>query len=209
MNIRRQLAVASVAAIAASGGDFMLLLVGNSMRNEPQLQSSAIVLTVGGLLGCVAIPLYALGYSALARVIRSTEPIAAQIVRVGGIAFAALGAFIHGLTWSTIHNSAPAASGPTTPLDAIAASGGTLLGTWIAASVLLLIVAGAIAWSGLLRPRPISVWLASFNPVVITLLIGAFGAATQFGRSYLVPAAPNLAHVVFFVAALFAVAANE
>jgi hypothetical protein len=84
-----------------------------------------------------------------------------------------------------------------------------LLGTWIAASVLLLIVAGAIAWSGLLRPRPISVWLASFNPVVITLLIGAFGAATQFGRSYLVPAAPNLAHILFFVATLFAVAAKE
>jgi hypothetical protein len=210
VNIRRQLAVASVAAIAATGGDFMLLLVGNSMRSAPQLQPPpAIVLTLGGLLGCVAIPLYTVGYSALARVIRSTEPIPAQIVCVGGIAFAALGAFIHGLTWSTIRNAAPAASGPTTPLDAIAASGGMLLGTWIAASVLLLIVAGAIAWSGLLRPRPIAVWLAFFNPVVITLLIGAFGAATQFGRSYLVPAAPNLAHIVFFVAALFAVAAKE
>ena len=49
---------------------------------------------LGGLLGCLFIPLYAFGYSALARVIRSTQPIPAQIVWIGGIAFAALGAFM-------------------------------------------------------------------------------------------------------------------
>src|SRR5512139_1046831 len=206
MNIRRRLVVASVAAVAATGGDFMLLRVGNAIRSDIQLQQPpAIVLTLGGLLGCLFIPLYAFGYSALARVIGSTQPMPAQIVRIGGIAFAALGAFIHGLTWSTIRDSAPAASGSTTPLDAIAATGGMLLTAWIAASLLLLIVAMAIAWSGLLRPRAIPVWLASFNPIVVTLLIGALGAATEFGRSYLVPAAPNLAHIAFFVAALYAI----
>lgn len=207
MNIRPLLAIASVAAVTATGGDFMLLLVGNSMRSDSQLQQPpAIVLTLGGLLGCLSIPLYALGYAALARVIGSTKPVPARIIRIGGIVFAALGAFIHGLTWLTIRDSAPSGSGSTTPLDAIAATGGLLLDAWIVASVLLLIVAIAIAWSGLVRPRAISVWPALFNPVVITLLIGASGAATEFGRSFLVPAAPNLAHIVFFVAALYTVA---
>jgi hypothetical protein len=210
MNIGRRLAIASVAAVTATAGDFMLLLVGNSMRGDLQLhQPPAIVLPLGGLLGCLSIPLYALGYWALAQVIRSTKPIPARIVRIGGIAFAALGASIHGLTWMTIRDSAPAGSGSTTPLDAIATSGGMLLNAWIAAALLLLIVAIAIAWSGLLRPRAIPVWLALFNPVNITLVIGALGAATEFGRSFLVPAAPNIAHIAFFAAAFYSFAVRE
>jgi hypothetical protein len=204
MDTRRGLAIASVAAVTATGGDFMLLLVGNSMRDPHLQQPPAILLTLGGLLGCLSIPLYALGYSALARVIGATKPIPARSIRVGGIVFAALGAFIHGLTWMTIRDSEPAASGSTTPLDAIAATGGMLVNAWIAASVLLGIVAIAIAWSGLRRPRAIPVGLALLNPLVITVSIGALGAATGFGRSFLVPAAPNLAHIVFFVAAFYA-----
>lgn len=175
------------------------------MRSIPLEHPSGIALAIGGLLGCVSIPLYALGYAELSRAIRLTTPIPAAIVLIGGTAFAALGAFIHGLTWVTIRNSALAGTTSTAPLDAIAASGGALLGAWIAASVLMLVVSIAIAWSGVFRPRAIPVWLALFNPVSITLLIGAAGATTAVGRSFLVPAAPNLAHIVFFVATLFAV----
>ena len=44
-------------------------------------------------------------------------------------------------------------------------------------------------------------WIVA-NPAVASVLLAAAGAATELGRAFLVPAAPNLAHVVFFAAAL-------
>lgn len=202
MDIRRGLSIASVGAVAATVGDFLLLLVGNSMRDDLQLpEPPAFALTLGGLLGCLCIPLYGLGYAALAREIESRMPTPARIIRFGGIAFAALGAFIHALTWITIRDSVSAGASATAPLEAIGASGGILLAAWISAAVLTLIVSMAIAWCGLSRPRALPGWLALLNPMTVTLLIGVAGAAAELGRSFLVPAAPNIAHIVFFVAA--------
>jgi hypothetical protein len=206
MNVGRDLSIASMAAVTATAGDLLLLLVGNAMRGDLQVdQPPAIALTAGGLLGCLSIPLYALGYAALARVMQPRAPIPARIVWIGGTVFAALGAFIHGLTWIVIRASVLAGTRSTAPLDSIAASGGTLLSAWIAAAALMLFVSFAIAWAGLaVRPRAIPVWLALLNPLSITLFIGASGAATEVGRSFIVPAAPNLAHIAFFAAAFYA-----
>jgi hypothetical protein len=219
MTTARMLAIASVAALAATGGDLLLLLVGNSLRPQLHLESPpAFVLTLGGLLGCVAIPLYGLGYAAVARVVRSSRPITARVIVFGGSAFALVGAFIHGMTWLTIRDSIHAGTGSGTgpgtgsgtasaaPVDAIVAAGGFLLGAWTVAAVLMLAVSLAIARSGLARRRPIPVRLALLNPVNVTILLGVAGAVTETGRAFIVPAAPNLAHVVFFGAALYALA---
>jgi hypothetical protein len=207
MTTARMLAIASVAALAATGGDLLLLLVGNSLRPQLHLESPpAFVLTLGGLLGCVAIPLYGLGYAAVARVVRSSRPITARVIVFGGSAFALVGAFIHGMTWLTIRDSIHAGTASAAPVDAIVAAGGFLLGAWTVAAVLMLAVSLAIARSGLARRRPIPVRLALLNPVNVTILLGVAGAVTETGRAFIVPAAPNLAHVVFFGAALYALA---
>ena len=53
------------------------------------------------------------------------------------------------------------------------------------------------------RCRAPVAWL---NPAAVTLLLarGAAGLPWEIGRSFLVPAAPNLAHVVFFASLLLA-----
>ena len=48
---------------------------------------------------------------------------------------------------------------------------------------------------------PLPRWLAFANPALLTLGIVFLGAASAVGRAFLVPAAPNVAHVVFFVLA--------
>jgi hypothetical protein len=38
------------------------------------------------------------------------------------------------------------------------------------------------------------------HPVILNLLIGTLGSFSEIGRSYIVPVAPNLAHLGFFIA---------
>jgi hypothetical protein len=201
----RAFALAAAAATAATCGDLMQLWVGNSMRVDMHLvQPPEIVLTIGSLLGCLAIPLYAMGYLAVARTVRPYRPRPATIIAVGGTAFAVTGAITHGLTWVAIRASIAAGTASADPLEAVAASTGPLLDAWVAAAVLMLIVSIAIAWSGFFLPRALPKWLALLNPVNATLIVSAFGAVTELGRAFVVPAAPNIAHIVFFVAALYA-----
>src|SRR5262245_58878690 len=92
-------ALACAAAIAASLGDLLLLWVANSLRPELGLPPpSALALPIGALLGVAAIPLYGLGYAAVARALRPSSPTLARIVLVCGVGGGAVGAVIHGLT---------------------------------------------------------------------------------------------------------------
>jgi hypothetical protein len=51
-----------------------------------------------------------------------------------------------------------------------------------------------LLWHALRGPER---W-ALANPLVVTLALSALGASFELGRWFLLPAAPNLAHVVFF-----------
>jgi len=203
MSNARAFALAAAAAVAATCGDLMQLWTGNSLRVDMHLvQPPEIVLTIGSVLGCLAIPLYAMGYLAVARTVRGHRPMPATIIAIGGTAFAVAGAITHGLTWVAIRASIVAGTASATPLEAVAGSTGSLLDAWIAAAVLMLIVSIAIAWSGFFLPRALPAWLALLNPVNVTLVLSALGAVTELGRAFVVPAAPNIAHIVFFAAAL-------
>jgi hypothetical protein len=45
---------------------------------------------------------------------------------------------------------------------------------------------------------PLDRRLAILNPALLTLALGAVGVTVESLRSFLTPAAPNLAHIVFF-----------
>src|SRR5262249_3103767 len=86
-------------ALVATASDLILLYVVNSRRPElylPTLPPSALWL--GGTLGVLAIPFYAVGYQAAGRALAPLQPGAARFVRVAGVLLALLGALIHGLT---------------------------------------------------------------------------------------------------------------
>jgi len=205
MICRRALGIAFVAAGVATLGDLMLLRVANAMRPELALTPPPpIVLPLGGLLGVLAIPLYGLGYAGVAEAIRNVSRAWARVVLVCGAGTAAVGAFIHGVTALEIRGAVASgiAAGP--PLESVATSGGLLVAAWIAAAVLVLGASSAVVVAGVLHQRALPRWLPWLNPAAVSVALVAVGLPWEAGRSYLVPAAPNFAHVVFFGAACFA-----
>lgn len=195
---RRELAVASGAAVVATLGDLLLLFVGNSARPELGLpRPPELALPLGALLGVCAIPAYALGYRAVARAIRPGSRPLARVVLVCGSAAAAIGALIHGLTALTIRAAIESGASAAPPMEAVAASGTGLVAAWITASLLFLAASIAV-FAARALPRSVT-WL---NPLAVTVVLVLAGLPWEWGRSFLVPAAPNLAHVVFFLVAL-------
>lgn len=196
----RPLAIAAAAAGVATAGDLLMLWVANAARPELALPPpSALALPLGGVLGVVAIPLYALGYRAVAGAFLSGAP--ARLVLGCGLGAAAIGAGIHGMTALAIQTGG---AGGAPPLAAVAESG-VLVASWGVAGLLVL-VASAALFAELRRASGRSRLLAWLNPAAVTLLLGLAGLAGEAGRSFLLPAAPNLAHLVFFLAAWGALA---
>ncbi|MRR36138.1 hypothetical protein EG829_15965, partial [bacterium] len=211
MKPRNELMAASAAAVIATIGDVLMLLVANALRPEMDLsRPPEFVLAIGGMLGVAAIPFYALGYGAVARVIRPGYPVLSGIVLACGLGIAASGALIHGLTAFSIRAGMSSGSAVGPPMESIVRSGGILLAVWgfasllvFAASIAILAAAGGSGTGQL--PR----WLSRLNPAVVTVILGAAGLPWELGRSFLLPAAPNLGHVVFFCAALHALFRNQ
>ena len=197
----RELAIASGAAVVATLGDLLLLWVGNSQRPELDLpRPFGLALPLGALLGVCAIPLYALGYRAVARAMGPGARALARVTLLCGGAAAVIGALIHGLTALTIRAGIESGAVAAPPMEAVAASGAGLVTAWIAASLLFLCASIAVFTSRAL-PRSVA-WL---NPLSVTIALVLAGFPWEWGRSFLVPAAPNFAHVVFFSVAFSAV----
>jgi len=210
MKPRGELMLASTAAVIATVGDFLMLLVANALRPELDLpRPSGATLSVGGVLGVAAIPFYALGYRAVARTIRNSSFTLSRIVFSCGFGAAAIGALIHGLTALSIRESMTSGSAVGSPVESIAASGGFLLAAWGIASLLVLTASFAILMAAGSGSRPLPRWLSWLNPAIVTIVLGAAGFPWELGRSFLLPAAPNLGHVVFFSSALYAVRYNR
>jgi hypothetical protein len=201
MTSQSALRIASAAAVAATLGDLLMLYVANAARAELALPPPpAFALGVGAMLGVVAIPLYALGYIAVANAIGAGSRRDARIVRWCGIGAAGLGASIHAGTALAIRGAGTSAP----PLEAVAASGRALLIGWALASLLVLVASVVVFRAGAAGRRALPRAVAWLNPAAVTLLLGAAGLPWEIGRSFLVPAAPNLAHVVFFASLLLA-----
>jgi hypothetical protein len=191
------LALATVAAAAATAGDGVLLRAG---AGAPV---AANVLVAGSLAGVLGIPLYALGYRAIAAACPS--PLAGALVARGGAVAGVVGGAIHGMTGLGVHLDRLAGVTPLTPADFVARHGAFLLPLWGLAALATVLASAAIVWSRLAGDTRVPATVAVCTPAVVTMaLVGvAFVHPVPWATDLLAPAAPNLAHVVFFgVAAL-------
>jgi hypothetical protein len=160
------------------------------------------MLLVGHYLGVFGIPLYGLGYRALAAGIRPARPRAARIVGALGAVGCVVGAVVHGLT-AVLTSAALRDAAPIAP-DAMFAipDAAFVMPLWgiVGTAVALgsIAFARAVAGGGTSFPRG----FAFCNPLAATLAIAAVAAPVPIVAAFVVPAAPNLAHVVVFAAAL-------
>jgi hypothetical protein len=209
--IRREQTLATIAAVGAllaTASDLCLLYVVNSRRPGFLLPAAPpIVLWLGGALGVLMIPLYALGYEAAARALSPAEIRAARVVRFGGGLAALLGAVIHALTTARLASDIEAGIPGRDPVEAVASWGPRLLILWAIASVSATCASAAFAWAvgrgrSLFPPA-----LAWANPTLLTLLLGLASLPIQILRAFLTAAAPNLAHALFFAACAAALGA--
>ena len=188
--------IAVFAAVAATLGDLLLLATSNASRPgfEWLPPPSAAALLVGTYLGVLAIPCYALGYRTIAA--RFEAPHRAWIATLG-MAGAILGGTTHGLTGLAIHVEQSGGMG-VDPATLLARYGAYLLPLWAAIAVAMIVgsvvfVAGVLAGRAAL-PRG----AALVHPALLTFGLVLLGAPSAIGQAFLVPAAPNVAHVVFF-----------
>jgi amino acid transporter len=203
------LGVAALAALFASIGDLGLLWVANASRPELALPAPpGGTLWLGGLLGVLGIPLYGLGYRALAGAVGEPGDTVRRWVAWSGAGFAGVGALVHGLTARLVAQSAASGAPAGDPLAAVAGSGALLAGSWLLATLLLVATCAPLALALARGRSPLPLWLGVANPVVLTLALGAAGLADELLRAFLVPAAPNLAHALFFAAASRTSSAN-
>jgi hypothetical protein len=200
--VRAAFGVAAAAAVIATAGDLLLLWVANALRPDLGLSSPpAGVLRLGAVLGVVAIPIYALGYAAASARAEPALGRGAPWMMVAGGLGAGLGSYIHAATaWLIEKQMRTAETTPVgAPLETVMHAGAGLTVPWAAATVLVMLASGAIVYAALRGAVPRS-WIIA-NPAVATVLLALAGAATELGRAFLVPAAPNVAHVVFFATA--------
>ncbi len=202
---RAELGVALAGAIAASVGDLALLWV--AWAHDGGLGVGAPppgTLLAGHYLGVLGIPLYGLGYRALAAGIRDAAPSAARWVGGLGAVGSVVGAVVHGLTGAltAVAIRTGAAMAPS-DLAAIPEAA-FLLPLWLIVGTALavgsLVFATAVGRGGTRFPR----WMAACTPLVTTIVIAVLAAPLPLAAAFVVPAAPNLAHIVVFAAALLA-----
>lgn len=200
--------VAVVAAALASVGDLLLLWVATTARGAGSDVLLAWMLLAGHHLGVLAIPFYALGYWRVSTAI--TRPELARLVLAAGALGSALGAAIHGITGiaiaaerTQVRATPPVPAAPFAGMagaDVITPYAEFLVPLWIVVGVAL--IAGSLAFtiavaSGASHYRR---WIAALSPAALIVLIGVVGGLLP-GKSLIVPAAPNLAHLVFFALA--------
>jgi len=186
-----------VAAIVATLGDLLMLAVANGGREQLGLpRLGAGVLWVGTALGVVAIPCYAAGYRMAARRAAPGSAGAAALVERLGFGVAAVGTLIHGLTGWHVRAGLEAGVPGRNPLAAVADLP-VLVALWAVGTLLVLGASAAFAL-GVTRTRARR--LAWLTPALVTVVLALSGPLSPWLAAFLVPAAPNLAHVVFFAA---------
>ena len=189
-----------LAAVAATVGDLLLLATSNAARPgfEWLPTPSAGLLLTGTYLGVLAIPCYALGYRDVAA--RFEPPHRRWIAGLGAVG-AVLGGTTHGLTGLVIHVEQTGGMGAVDPITVVARYGAFLLPLW--SGIGLVTVVGSVVFAiGVLTGRSsLPRWVAFANPAQVVVAFVVLGSMSPTGRAFLVPAAPNVAHVVFFALA--------
>jgi hypothetical protein len=184
---------ATLAAVLASAGDFILLAHG-AMRIAGDRTADAPVLIAGHFLGTLCIPFYAGGYWLVGAGLANAGRWARAVFPLGCYV-AAVGAVVHGVTAMMIETNRDAVGGGniTEVPHAI-----YLLPLWLvvlgAAVVLTAIYVAGVLSGRSAFPR----WMALVNPVTLTAAIIAASLPFPRAAAFLIPASANLVHIIFF-----------
>jgi len=115
-----------------------------------------------------------------------------------GALIGSIGAVIHAVTAFAIRFDMTAGNRPLPPSEWMANWGTPLLVCWVIVIAAAVVAAIVIARIALSSGSPIPRVLGVLNPVVISVALIAVGLESEVGQAFLVPAAPNIAHVLFF-----------
>lgn len=204
MKLYRLLLFASLAALFATIGDLMMLRVANStMAGSSSLHNSDMILMIGGILGVVAIPLYGSGYWAVAQIIKPASILLSTIIFACGVSIAFLGAVIHGYTALIIHDAPASGASLGTPIEFMTGASEFVFIAWIVATLLVLIASMSILIATRSAGLSFARWPLWLNPAVVTPMLAVIALTWDGGQLYLLPAAPNVAHIIFFSVVLF------
>jgi len=204
----RWLNLAATAALIASVGDLLMLYVATG--NLPLASDAGrTILHLGGWLGVLAIPGYYLGYRECARRLPHWRNKRRALATTLGALVASFGAATHGLTALDIHEALAAGSQTRLPQAAFVPGWSPLFVCGVTAAIAALL-ATIVLMPGLWQ-RTSKHWktAALLNPITGTLLVSAIGLASTQLAAYLSPAAPNLAHALFFALCARAVHAER
>ncbi len=170
---------------------------------KPVSESSplAAILWAGALLGTVVIPLYALGYSKVARLVRPHSSKLGWFLAISGTGTAVSFAWVHVFTALVISESLVPAVAGVEPEGLTFFQAGLAIGL-IPATVFVTTVSIAIFVAASTRVRALPRWLALLNPAAATIVLALVALPLEIGRMFLLPSAPNLAHLAFFASAL-------
>jgi len=192
--------IASIAAVVASVADLMMLSV--VLISAPEVKvAPGVLLSVSAILGSIAIPFYALGYAAIARSFTSPAPGLRRTIVVSGIIVGVMGGILHAATAVFIWRSWE--SGLMVKPGDVLHSGLLLPMLWGLATAATLLASGALGFAVVAGKSSLRPVVAVLNPVVGTALIVSLVlvSGSKNLAEFLVPAAPNLAHVIFFFVA--------
>jgi hypothetical protein len=196
----RLLWMAAAAAVVASVCDLMMLSVvlvpPAGLWAEPNL-----LLGVSALFGTIAIPFYAVGYAAIARSLGPGDSRLRRTITLSGTIVGVVGGVIHGTTALFIYQTQSA--GDVWAVDDALRLGPLLPTLWAVAGAASVLAAGVILFAVLSARSSLSRIVAAENPVAATvfIVVCVLALGTEPLIEYVVPAAPNFAHVIFFVAA--------
>ncbi|MBI1817266.1 MAG: hypothetical protein HYR72_20025 [Deltaproteobacteria bacterium] len=191
--------IATGAALLASIGDLLLLHVAQLGPEDCGIARMACwpELLTGHYLGVLTIPLYGIGYWQVSRGLGANDWRARWVFALGAYA-SALGGAVHGLTALIIRASPADPNAPGDPFAALAPYAPYLLPLWLLLGVLALAGSALFTLVILTTRTAYPRWFAFANPVVLVALASLATLPAPAIASYVIPAAPNLAHIVFF-----------
>lgn len=192
--------MAGAAALVASVCDLMMLSAALVPATELWTTPN-LLLGVSAVFGTIAIPFYALGYWAIARSLGTGHSGLRRTISLGGLIVGVVGGVIHATTAWLIYQTQSA--GDAWAVDDALSVGPLLPILWGSAGAASLSAASVILFSALSGRSSLSRIVAAQNPVAATIFIVVTVVALGSDRlsQFLVPAAPNLAHLLFFVVA--------
>jgi hypothetical protein len=202
MSLSGRFIFVAAAAIAATAGDLLMLYVVETAQSDSIIvRPPGAALIVGGLLGAVGIPVYWFGYWLIAQSMVMNNLGGARVIVVCGVLIGSIGAMIHAVTAFAIRFDMVAGRAPMPPAEGVASWGAPLLVCWGIVTAAGIVAAIVMTRTALSSSSPIPRRVGFFNPVVLTIVLIGIGLGSATGRAYVVPAAPNIAHTLFFLLA--------